>query len=142
MAERRKAEPQAFPKPSRKERLRVEREERERVILARGQLRHEVLKRGAERCESPDCGADLHVAGFVFDHWLGGSGRRQAEERLETVWALCVPCNDARTHNHPDAETWNRRFERHCDAHGYVYRPHYTTTILDAFVGVLRRRSA
>lgn len=133
---------QAFPKPSRKERRRAEREEREREILARGHLRHEVLKRGGERCENPDCGADLHVAGFVFDHWLGGSGRRKAEERLATCWCLCLACNDARTKNLPSADHWNRRFERHCKRHGYRFVAHVTTTVLDAFVGALKRRTA
>jgi hypothetical protein len=137
---RTKPPPQAFPKPTRTERLKTEREEREREILARGELRHEVLKRAGERCES--CGADLHVAGFVFDHWLGGNGRRKAEERIDTTWALCLACNQARTDNDPSAEHWNERFERHCQRHGYPSRPHVTTTILDAFVGALRRKSA
>jgi hypothetical protein len=132
-------EPQAFPKPTRTARLRADREEREREILARGQLRHDVLRRSGERCENPDCGKSLHLSGYVFDHWLGGSGRRKAEERIDTCWSLCRACNQDRTDNRPSADVWNGRYERHCARHHYRFIPHVTTTALDAFVGALRR---
>lgn len=123
-AARKRLPPQARPKPARRDRLAREDQERERATLARGELRHQVVVRAKERCEA--CGADLRKAGCVFDHWLGGSGRRQEQESLATTWALCLGCNDGRTANAPSAAAWNERFKAHCKKHGYPFTPHIT----------------
>jgi hypothetical protein len=113
-----------FPKPKRADRQAGKRVAREREILARGELRSDVLGRAQGRCES--CGTLLASSGVVFDHWLGGSGRRRQRESLETCWALCVLCNWRRTTNLPTAEYWNDRFRIHCERYGYGYEPHLT----------------
>lgn len=127
-AARRRRPPSEAPlphaKPLRKDRLAAALSAREVELLARGQLRHEVLERAKFRCES--CGADLRKAGCVFDHWLGGSGRRREQESLETTWALCLGCNDRRTINVPSAAHWNDTFAKHCRKHGYPFVPHIT----------------
>jgi hypothetical protein len=115
--------PQAHPKPLRRERLSLERAAREREILARAELRHDVLVRAGFKCEA--CRADLR-AGAVFDHWLGGNGRRKQAESRETTWALCLPCNERRTTNEPSAAAWNDIFEAHCMRHRYPFTPHIT----------------
>ena len=116
----------SFPKPTRKARLGIARVTNEKRILARGELRHDAITRSGGRCENPSCEKPLVYRGCVFDHWLGGSGRRHLEERLDTVWVLCMECNHARTFNAPSAEYWNHRFKRFCELHGYDFRPHIT----------------
>lgn len=120
----------AFAKPTREGREASDREERLARHLRMGQIRCDVIARLDEhnlgRCENPDCDHEVRIWGFVADHWLGGSGRRQAEERVETVWGLCVPCNTARTANQPSAAIWNDRHRRHCERYGYKFTPHHT----------------
>jgi hypothetical protein len=116
----------AFPKPSRKARVGIARVTNEKRILARGELRHDCITRSGGRCENPACGHVLTYRGCVFDHWLGGSGRRQEKESIETTWVLCLVCDSARTMNAPSAGYWNSRFEAHCLAHGYPFTPHIT----------------
>jgi hypothetical protein len=127
---RRKPAPSAavlpFQKPTRKARIGIARLENERRILARGELRHDAITRSGGRCENPICEKRLVYRGCVFDHWLGGSGRRDQAESLQTVWVLCLECNHARTHNAPSAAYWNARFKAHCDRHGYPFTPHIT----------------
>jgi hypothetical protein len=110
------------PKPSAADRIAAEREARHAAMLRRGELRHDVLVRSRGRCENPGCPGDA----AVWDHWLGGSGRRQQEESVETTWALCVGCNLRRTLNVPSAGHWNERFRLHCERHRYPYTPHRT----------------
>ncbi len=118
--------PLPFPKPSRSARLKSDREIREAEILARGELRHDVLIRAEGKCENLGCRRPLATHGFVFDHWLGGNGRRRQAESLATCWALCTACNEARTANEPSAAVWNDLFRRHCRLHGYKFTPHIT----------------
>ena len=115
-----------FDKPLRKVRLSKERKDREETILKRAELRSDVLDRSLGLCENPGCQKPLAGYGYVFDHWLGGHGRRRQAEELATCWALCLRCNEARTHNVPSADYWNRRFETHCGKHGYPFTPHLT----------------
>jgi hypothetical protein len=128
---RRKAAPSAAPelafgKPLRKERLGIARVEREARILARGELRHDVVVRSGGRCENPGCRKVITSGGCSWDHWLGGNGRRQQQESIETTWLLCSECDYARTHNAPSAGYWNARFKTHCETHGYAFTPHIT----------------
>lgn len=89
--------------------------------LTSAQIRAAVMRRADGRCEA--CTGPLGLSG-VWDHWLGGSGRRKALESVETTWALCAYCNHQRTDNIPSAKHWNRRFQTHCDTHGYPFTPH------------------
>ncbi len=118
------AAPLAFQKPTRKVRIGIAKTKNEARILARGELRHDAITRSGGRCENPTCGKPLVSRGCVFDHWLGGNGRRDQAESLATVWVLCMECNHARTHNAPSASYWNFRFETHCKVHGYTFTPH------------------
>lgn len=116
----------AVPKPSRQLRLKERARLREADILRRAELRHDCLQRGNYQCENPDCRADLILTGAVFDHWLGGSGRRRPQESLATTWVLCLNCNEERTLNVPDAQTWNSRWKAHTMRYSYSYTPHLT----------------
>lgn len=90
---------------------------------ADGQCEAQVLRRDAigfevwYRCQN---------SGSILDHWLGGSGRRQAFESVETTWFLCEGCNGKRGANDPSAAHWNEAFEEHCVKHGYAFTPHIT----------------
>ena len=116
----------AFPKPQKRERKASKREARSQASTARARLRIRAIERAKGRCENPSCRADLHTNGAIMDHWLGGIGRRVQQERLETVWMLCLRCNKDRTDNSPSATYWNMRFSIHCRAHGYSFTPHNT----------------
>lgn len=72
-------------------------------------------------CESCEL---MRGPSLFMDHWLGGNGRRRVEERLETVWMVCVDCNHNRTYNIPSAEYWNAKFAGHCERYGYPFVPH------------------
>lgn len=118
--------PLPFAKPTRKARLGIARMERERSILERGELRHDVVVRSGGRCENPGCRKVVTSGGCSWDHWLGGVGRRHQMESIETTWLLCSACDYARTHNAPSAAYWNARFKSHCELHGYRFTPHIT----------------
>jgi hypothetical protein len=83
-----------------------------------------VEARAAGRCEACGSPFDERLHAPKFDHWLGGSGRRAKEQRVETCWMLGWICERARTHNRPSAAYWNRLFEEHCKKHGYRFVPH------------------
>lgn len=122
----------AFPKPNPKDREERERQERQDRALRVAQMRTDCLVRAGFRCENPDCRKPLtDYAGCIWDHWLGGSGRRRAMESVETTWVLCFGCNEARTANRPSAAIWNDRFRRHAELHGYKPHEHYSP--LDIF---------
>lgn len=108
-----------FPKPTREKRRADKALARRERIQRVHALRSHALDRARYRCE---CCSSLGP--LVMDHWLGGRGRRRQEERLETVWMLCLRCNDDRTANRPSAEYWNERFEEHCARHGYPFIGH------------------
>lgn len=115
---------QLFPKPTKAERVEEKRDLRRERSKARQTIRHQAIARAHGRCENPTCKADLREHGAIMDHWLGGSGRREQEESLDTVWMLCLRCNQERTDNRPSARYWNHRFNIHCNQYGYNYTPH------------------
>ena len=115
-----------FQKPTRKVRLGIARVTNEKRILARGELRHDVVVRSNGRCENPACRKVITSGGCSWDHWLGGNGRRQEQESLATTWLLCAACDYARTNNEPSATYWNERFKTHCERHGYPFTQHLT----------------
>ncbi len=86
-----------------------------------GLIRREVVYRSGERCENPDCARETRSV--EMDHWHGGPDRKRLEG-VETCWVLCVPCHRDRQANRPSAAVWNDRFRRHCERHGYPFRPH------------------
>ena len=89
----------------------AEREQTSAVYLA-------VEARAQGHCEA--CGAKFsHALRPKMDHWLGGSGRRKPEERVDTCWMLDELCERSRTHNRPTAAFWNQRFEIHCLKHAH-----------------------
>jgi hypothetical protein len=90
----------------------------------RATLRAFVIARARGRCENRRCRADLVLTGCVMDHWLGGSGRRSQQEKMETVWMLCLRCNQERTDNRPSAAYWNKVHAEHCKEYGYLFIPH------------------
>ncbi len=116
----------AFQKPTRKARLGIAQVTNEKRILARGELRHDVVVRSGGRCENPACRKVITSGGCSWDHWLSGNGRRTQQESLATTWLLCAACDYARTNNAPSADYWNQRFKTHCEAHGYEFTPHRT----------------
>jgi 5-methylcytosine-specific restriction endonuclease McrA len=83
------------------------------------EIRRRVWERSCGACENPDCRLPLPVMAGELDHQFGGSGRRRAEQRVETCWRLCEPDHRAKTDNDPDAETWARRFAKHARSYGY-----------------------
>jgi hypothetical protein len=95
---RTKPPPQAFPKPTRTERLKTEREEREREILATANLRGQAWLRASEnprfakdRGQSPPacefCGGRKHP--LQLHHLEGGRGRRRQQQHLGNVALIC-----------------------------------------------------
>lgn len=119
-----KDRPRAVKKRAKKE------ARRERIF----RIREAVRERAGGRCEAATLGFDTDLGvevwrrcrnpGAILDHWLGGSGRRQTFESVETTWLLCVDDNDKRTANDPTAAHWNEVFEGHCGRHGYAFTPH------------------
>jgi hypothetical protein len=95
---KRAEEPQAFPKPSRKERRAEERAEREAKILETANLRGQAWLRAAERPrfardrgQSPPpcefCGGRKHA--LQLHHLEGGRGRRRETQHLGNVALIC-----------------------------------------------------
>lgn len=98
-------------------------------------IREAVRERAHGRCEAQILRMDpmgfqvwvrCQNSGRILDHWLGGSGRRQTFESIETTWFLCGGCNDKRGANDPSAEHWNESHLEHCLKHGYEFTPHLT----------------
>lgn len=115
-----------LPKPTKKERKQKKEKKRRLRMEELQQIREAVYKRSHRHCENPMCQAELTQAtGGEFDHWLGGNGRRQQEESVETVWLLCRNCHIERTANLPSSAAWNLRFELHCERYGYSWTPHF-----------------
>lgn len=85
-----------------------------------GEIKMHVRVRADHCCEVFGC--ELPI--FSVDHWLGGSGRRLAEQSVESCWALCAIHDDNRTNNWPSAAKWNREREKHCKRWGYEFVPH------------------
>lgn len=113
---RRPAAPSAaelpFGKPTRPARLKGARLEREREILARGELRHDVIVRANGRCEwcrVPVPPGELH-------HILSGSQRRRAES-LSSLAFVCVACHHAAHRNDIDVLFWASSW---ANAHGFT----------------------
>lgn len=82
-----------FPKPSRSEREKAKRKEREDEILKRGEMRHDCLMRAKYLCEL--CGKSLATTGFEWHHVHSGSGKRREWEAVETTICLCPECHRA-----------------------------------------------
>jgi ferredoxin len=110
MAVRRPAAPSANPelafgKPLRKERLGIARVEREARILARGELRHDVVVRSGGRCEV--CHYPVPPGEL---HHVASKDRRRRDERLDTLLLACVACHNALHRNDLDtlylARSW------------------------------------
>lgn len=102
----------ALGKPTRTARRKATRLEREREILARGELRHDVIERAAGRCEwcrVPVPPGELH-------HLLSGSQRRRCES-LSTLAFVCVPCHAAYHRNDEDVLWWAKSW---ANAHGFT----------------------
>lgn len=68
-------------------------------------LRAAVMLRAADRCEACGQRGTLHL-----DHFFG---RAKAPGAPQYCWALCVKCDDDKTHNRPDNFTWQRKFLNH-----------------------------
>lgn len=79
--------------------------------------------RAGGRCELVSEMGRCLSGGQEHDHWRGGS-ERSIEERTETVWLLCSWHHKQRQANIPSAGFWNDMFARHCERHGYEFRPH------------------
>ena len=78
----------AFPKPSRRERLKNERVATYARILRLADIRREVILRAGGRCEfcrGPVPPGEMH-------HILGGA-RRRRRERLDTLAFVCLRCH-------------------------------------------------
>jgi hypothetical protein len=92
-----KRPPQAFPKPTRTERLRAAREEREREVLAMAILRGQAWLRAAEnprhardRGQSPPpCEFCGRRGALQLHHLEGGRGRRRERQHLGNVALIC-----------------------------------------------------
>lgn len=78
------------------------------------QVRQAVVERSGGFCEC--CSRYIGDEGHA-DHFFG---RAKAVESVETVWLLCPPCDDDKTHNRPNAARWVERFMTFCALHGYV----------------------
>ncbi len=83
--------PQAHPKPQRRDRLAEERREREKAILARAEIRHDLVVLSGGRCCA--CAGDFHLVGFEAHHMVSGSGKRRQHESIETMAPTCVACH-------------------------------------------------
>lgn len=98
---------------------------REKVRAHRAEvaaMREAVWRRSRGCCEA--CGKHLLPVEGELDHWLGGFGRRLAEECVESTWRLCRGCHDERHANKPSAAHWNDVFRDHCGRYGYEFKPH------------------
>lgn len=91
-------DPQSFPKPTRTERLKADREERAREILATANLRgaawlrataHPRFERDRGRSPPPCefCGQCLHPT--QLHHMEGGRGRRVQKQHIGNVALIC-----------------------------------------------------
>ncbi len=96
------ANPDLFdPKPLRSVRLKGKRAEREREILERGELRHDVIERAKGRCEF----CRIPVPPGELHHILSGSQRRRRES-LSSLALVCVACHHAIHRNDLDVLFW------------------------------------
>jgi hypothetical protein len=78
-------------------------------------VRAAVFARADGACEA--CGKFVSPETGHLDHFFG---RAKAVESLENCWALCVPCDDAKTRNAPTAAIWLAAFINHADRYGYT----------------------
>ncbi len=78
-------------------------------------IRAAVFKRADGKCE---CGCSRSITPETgrADHFFG---RAKAEETVETVWALAIPCDEGKTNSRPSAVMWCDRFRMHALLHGY-----------------------
>ena len=77
-------------------------------------IRRTVFARASNACEA--CGQWVTEETGHLDH---ARGRGRAES-VESCWALCVPCDLAKTMNEPTSAHWLAKFARHCERHGYA----------------------
>lgn len=115
--EERRAPRKVLPGISRKA---AKRAKRETVNHQKAAIRRECVLRAKGGCEVTGCLGRAEI----WDHWLGGSGRRIPKQTLESTWMLCWLHNELRTRNHPSAQWWNDEFRMHCARHGYLFTPH------------------
>ena len=85
------------------------------MSAATKRLRASVFERADGECEA--CGKFVSPETGHLDHFFG---RAKAEETLENCWALCVPCDDAKTRNSPTASVWLSVFATHARRYGYA----------------------
>jgi len=77
------------------------------------EVRAQVFERARGKCEA--CKRQLGESGHL-DHMFG---RAKAPTAVDTCWALCLKCDDDKTHNRPSAIHWLRLFWVHCRVWGY-----------------------
>ncbi len=102
----------AFQKPTRKARLGIAQVTNEKRILARGELRHDVIIRANGRCETcrvPVPPGELH-------HVLSGSQRRRRES-MSSLLFVCVACHHALHRNDLEVLFWASSW---ANANGFV----------------------
>ncbi len=78
------------------------------------EVRAEVFSRAKGKCEA--CRRPIGESGHLDHFW----GRAKAPTHPRTCWALCLRCDDDKTHNRPSALNWLRRFYVHARLHGYA----------------------
>lgn len=81
------------------------------------QIRAEVLKRAAGKCEHCDIGTPMFSEA---DHFLGGSGRRLSLQSVYTVWNLDPMCHWEKTNSRPNAAFWLKSFIAHCERYSHA----------------------
>jgi hypothetical protein len=88
------------------------------VSVALKKIRAEICKRSEGACEA--CGVWVGLNGELAhaDHAYG-RGKGRPPESIENVWLLCIPCDERRTLNKPDAAYWQVAFIEHCGKYGY-----------------------
>lgn len=79
------------------------------------QVRKDVVARAMWQCEA-GCGTHVTEETGHADHFFG---RAKAAESVETVWFLCLRCDDAKTNNRPSALHWQTRYLIHAAQLGY-----------------------
>lgn len=94
-------------------------------------IRPAVFERAGGRCEAwhpdperPGQWKRCEKKATVWDHWLGGTGRRRQKQSVSTTWALCDSDNFARTEKIPSTEFWNDSYAQHCAANDIPFVSH------------------
>lgn len=118
-------------KPEKRARLAAKATRRESKKEETARIRAEVFARAENRCEAwrpdpamPGAWERCDKTATIWDHWMGGTGRRRQKQSVENTWALCPFCNHDRTDKIPSIGFWNASFGLHCRNNALPFEAH------------------